>query len=322
MADDGYCQDCKRPTEVAYDHANGDAICVECGLVLESHMVDETAEWRTFTDDSTDNDPVRIGAPSNPFLQGKLLETTVVDVRKERRGSQVTNYITRAAAAAAGNNKSYSSLVQAFSRIDDFCERLGVNKIVKDLACDLYVKVHPFIIETRRDNSVVAACVHIACQKENQSRTLREMRMVTGVQEKKIVMAKNSVTNILNEKVQFMKLGVGTEQTSDYLKRFAHNFGLNNRAIKAALEILKKSEEHDIRRSPTSIAAGIVYITCQLCGIADIKYLPEVPDNISIVANTAEGTIKSTVKDLQPYLTLIVPSWFANESDLEKLLAA
>ncbi|CAM9002151.1 unnamed protein product [Rhodiola kirilowii] len=316
MADDGYCQDCKRPTEVAYDHANGDAICVECGLVLESHMVDETAEWRTFTDDNRDNDPVRIGAPSNPFLQEQLLETTVVDVRKERRGSQVTNYITRAAAAAVGNNKSYSSLVQSFSRIDDFCERLGVNKIVKDLACDLYVKVHPFIIETRRDNSVVAACVHIACQKENQSRTLREMRMVTGVQEKKIVMGKNSVTKILNEKVQFMKLGAGTEQTSDYLKRFAHNFGLNNRAIKAALEILKKSEEHDIRRSPTSIAAGIVYITCQLCG-HNLS-----ARDISVVANTAEGTIKSTVKDLQPYLTLIVPSWFANESDLEKLLAA
>ncbi|KAI7981812.1 Transcription initiation factor IIB [Camellia lanceoleosa] len=38
------------------------------GLVLESHSIDETFEWRTFANESRDNDPVRVGGPTNPLL--------------------------------------------------------------------------------------------------------------------------------------------------------------------------------------------------------------------------------------------------------------
>jgi len=31
---DTYCSDCKKNTEVVHDHAAGDTVCSECGLVL------------------------------------------------------------------------------------------------------------------------------------------------------------------------------------------------------------------------------------------------------------------------------------------------
>jgi transcription initiation factor TFIIIB Brf1 subunit/transcription initiation factor TFIIB len=43
-------------TEVAFDHLAGDTVCAECGLVLEEHSIDETSEWRTFANESNDND--------------------------------------------------------------------------------------------------------------------------------------------------------------------------------------------------------------------------------------------------------------------------
>jgi transcription initiation factor TFIIB len=43
-------------------------VCTECGLVLEAHSVDETSEWRTLANESNDNDPVRVGGPTNPLL--------------------------------------------------------------------------------------------------------------------------------------------------------------------------------------------------------------------------------------------------------------
>lgn len=49
---DAYCSDCKRSTEVVFDHSAGDTVCSECGLVLESHSIDETSEWRTFANES------------------------------------------------------------------------------------------------------------------------------------------------------------------------------------------------------------------------------------------------------------------------------
>ncbi|KAL7176653.1 hypothetical protein ACSBR2_030070 [Camellia fascicularis] len=38
-------------TVVVFDHSAGDTVCSECGLMLESHSIDETSEWRTFAPD-------------------------------------------------------------------------------------------------------------------------------------------------------------------------------------------------------------------------------------------------------------------------------
>lgn len=74
---DAYCSDCKKSTEVVFDHSAGDTVCSECGLVLESHSIDETSEWRTFANESGDNDPVRVGGPTNPLLSDGGLSTVI-----------------------------------------------------------------------------------------------------------------------------------------------------------------------------------------------------------------------------------------------------
>ena len=54
------CPDCGG-TRLVEDHANGDVVCRECGLVVESHIIDERSEWRTFADkvkrESLTNEP-------------------------------------------------------------------------------------------------------------------------------------------------------------------------------------------------------------------------------------------------------------------------
>ncbi|RVX20152.1 Transcription initiation factor IIB-2 [Vitis vinifera] len=74
---DTYCPECKRYTEVVLDHSAGDTVCSECGLVLEAHSIDEASEWRTFANESADNDPVRVGGPSNPLLADGGLSTLI-----------------------------------------------------------------------------------------------------------------------------------------------------------------------------------------------------------------------------------------------------
>jgi transcription initiation factor TFIIB len=44
------CRNCAKPTAIIEDHSQGDLVCTECGLVLESRVVDESSEWRTFSD--------------------------------------------------------------------------------------------------------------------------------------------------------------------------------------------------------------------------------------------------------------------------------
>ena len=90
---DTFCPDCKKHTEVAFDHSAGDTVCTECGLVLEAHSVDETSEWRTFANESNDNDPVRVGGPSNPLLPSPVLSPQIASPhatapRHRRRGGR------------------------------------------------------------------------------------------------------------------------------------------------------------------------------------------------------------------------------------------
>ncbi|KAG7549440.1 Dual specificity phosphatase catalytic domain [Arabidopsis thaliana x Arabidopsis arenosa] len=48
-----------------------------CGLVVVSHSIDETFEWRTFVNESGNNDPVRVGGPTYPLLADGGLTTVI-----------------------------------------------------------------------------------------------------------------------------------------------------------------------------------------------------------------------------------------------------
>lgn len=56
----------KSATEMVYDHWAGDTVCSECGLVVESHSIDEFGS----------NNLVR-GGPSNPLLPVGELSTII-----------------------------------------------------------------------------------------------------------------------------------------------------------------------------------------------------------------------------------------------------
>ncbi|KAK6778942.1 hypothetical protein RDI58_025660 [Solanum bulbocastanum] len=97
---------------------------------------------------------------------------------------------------------------------------------------------------------------------------------------------------------------MGTIHVGDYLRRFGSNIGMNHAEIKAVQETFKKSEEFDIRRSPISIAAAIIYMLTQL---TDSK---KPLRDISIATTVAEGTIKNAYKYLYPHASKIIPQWY------------
>ncbi|KAL0359551.1 UNVERIFIED_CONTAM: Transcription initiation factor IIB [Sesamum angustifolium] len=121
MSEENYCMDCRRRTTVVLERASGDAICLECGLVLESRFIDETAEWRNFADDSGGHDPNRVGSPVNPLLGDTALSTVV-------SGGPVS-WMSRLCRRPDPDN-----VVFAFSTIADMAERLSLVATIKPLA--------------------------------------------------------------------------------------------------------------------------------------------------------------------------------------------
>ncbi|KAJ4851365.1 Transcription initiation factor IIB-2 [Turnera subulata] len=308
---DTYCPECKSLTEIVFDHSAGDTICSECGLVLEAHSVDETSEWRTFSSDSNDHDPNRVGGPLNPLLGDAALSTTISrphGASSDRLSGSLGKWQSR------GPNSDRGGLIHAFKSISVLADRLGLVTTIKDRANEIYKKVEDQKpLKGRNQEAILAACLYIACRQENKPRTVKEIcSVVHGATKKEFGRAKEFIIKHLEIEMGH-SVDMGTIHAADYLRRFCSNLGMTNQAVKAAHEAVEKSEELDIRRSPISVAAAVIYIITQLSD--DKKPLKDV----SFVTQVAEGTIKNSYKDLYPHLSQIVPSWFADEEDINSL---
>ncbi|KAL8123807.1 hypothetical protein AgCh_011708 [Apium graveolens] len=160
---------------------------------------------------------------------------------------------------------------------------------------------------------MVAACLYIACRQEDKPRTVKEIcSAANGVTKKEMGRAKEYILKQLElEKGESVEMG--TVHAGDFMWRFCSNLGMTDQTVKAAQEAVQKSEEFDIRRSPISIAAAIIYTVTQLSD--EKKPLKDV----SLATGVAAGTIKNSFKDIYPHLVKIIPSWYAQEEDLKDL---
>lgn len=254
---DEFCTDCKAYTPIVFDHMAGDIICSECGLVLESHSIDETSEWRTFADESKDKDPNRVGAPSDPLLCGGGLGTVITKIGASCDSSFSSSRVINQWQKVAQNPDA--SLINNFKRIGNMADTLGLMETIKSHAKELYKKVtDQNACRGRNLSPIMAACLYYACQEEGVPRTMKEIAMVTkGATKKDIYRAKR----LVREKLE---IGNKVIHAGDLARRYCSNLGLNNLVTKAVLETVKKSEEFDIRRTSTSILATIIYMITQL----------------------------------------------------------
>lgn len=241
---DAFCSDCKKHTEVVFDHSAGDTVCSECGLVLESHSIDETSEWRTFANESNDNDPVRVGGPTNPLLSDGGL-STVISKPNGTTGDYLSSSLGRWQNRGSNPDRG---LILAFKTIATMADRLGLVSTIKDRASEIYKKVEDQKSSRgRNQDAILAACLYIACRQEDKPRTVKEICSVAnGATKKEIGRAKEYIVKQLESEMG-QAVEMGTIHAGDFLRRFCSNLGMNNQAMKAAQEAVQKSEEIDIR---------------------------------------------------------------------------
>lgn len=72
------CEDCGK-TDLVMNRAEGTLVCVNCGLVCQARMIDETSEWRNFSSETGDgtNARDRVGGRLNPYVSDFGLSTMV-----------------------------------------------------------------------------------------------------------------------------------------------------------------------------------------------------------------------------------------------------
>ncbi|KAI3875537.1 hypothetical protein MKW92_013543 [Papaver armeniacum] len=289
-----YCSDCKGFTAVVSDHSAGDAICSECGLVLEAYSIDETSEWRTFANESADNDPNRVGEKSNPLLTNSGLTTKISMPKGAVNRSSIGRF------RKIDTPDPDKGLIEAFKAIGVMSERLGLVSTIKDLANEIYKKMEDVKgSKGRNKEALMAACLYTACKRLEKPRTMKEIHSVAnGATRKEIGRAKLDISKHLED-----SRDEGCTKPVEFVKRFCSNLGMSSKASKVAQE----AESYNG-------GGAIIYMIAQLSG--ERRHIPDVSD----VTGVAQGTIRSSYKDIYPHAAKLVPAWFANEEDLKKKL--
>ncbi|PBK68795.1 TFIIB-domain-containing protein [Armillaria solidipes] len=173
------CPECRDPSpQIAEEFGSGDLVCRNCGLVLGDRIVDTRSEWRTFANDEGD-DPSRVGAASDPLMEGMEQLDTVISFRDG--GNGLSRELQRAQSRGQGSRQERNLMV-AFRDISSWCDQFSLPKTISDIAKQLFKRAEQEkILRGKPMDAIIAACIFIACKQAHVPRTFREICNLTHV---------------------------------------------------------------------------------------------------------------------------------------------
>lgn len=143
------CNNCGS-TEIEVDNARGDAVCTNCGSVLEDNIIVSEVQFEESANGVANAVGQFVAADSkggaNDFRYGKFnvgigVESREVTMRKARNG------------------------------ITLLCQQLSLSTHCIDMACNFFkMALTRQITRGRRNSHIYAACVYLTCRLEGTSR--------------------------------------------------------------------------------------------------------------------------------------------------------
>ncbi|KAH7907144.1 cyclin-like protein [Hygrophoropsis aurantiaca] len=287
------CPECRDPNpNIVEEFGSGDLVCGSCGLVLGDRIVDTRSEWRTFANDEGD-DPSRVGAASDPLLEGMEQLDTVISFRDG--GSGIARELQRAASRSQ-NSRSERNLLTAFRDIGSWCDQFSLPKTISDIAKQLYKRSdEEKLLRGKPLEAVIAACIFIACRQAHVPRTFREICNLTHVSKKTLGQCYKALEQAFNLAPGASAHSANAASTSgpeNLLVRYCNHLDLPPNVQSICGDIIVAARKLGIAdgRSPVSIAGGAIFFTCLLLG------KPKPARDISAVAGVSEGTIRLVYK--------------------------
>jgi transcription initiation factor TFIIB len=331
------CKDCREdPPDLVEDHASGDMICGSCGLVLQQRTIDQSSEWRTFSnDDQGNDDPSRVGDGPNALLNGAQLGTGIA-YEAGLRNKELSR-----AQNKSNHDKGNKALLQAYKQIGALCDGWQLPMSVSDTAKHLFKDADESrIFRGKSQEALIAGCVFLACRRNNVPRSFREVMELTKVSKKEIGRTFKLLENFLMKRekeregqshmvaggeylplslleVQELLLiaddegvvvnnevykGSGTANPAELCRRYCSMLDMSQRATQMSEALANKtlSTGSLAGRSPLSAAAACIYMAGHLLGEG------KSPKDIQQVAGVSDSTIRHAYKLMYGELDKII----------------
>jgi transcription initiation factor TFIIB len=331
------CEDCQEdPPNLDNDLSTGDVVCASCGRVVADHLLDETAEWRNFSNDNDGpaEDKSRVGQAASSLLYGAQLQTSI-----SFGGGASLGGLTRAHQDAS-LEKANAYLLSVYAQIDTLCSSISVTRAVSDYAKQAYKGAldKGFWKPTAKTKTLksqqtqlaqIATCLMVACRAEGVSRSMKEITQLVGLERKQFTkvfkdyhkgVSKHhfeesteesdtqgsgtiSTTSSMHVEPLIQPLvsitNVETTRVEELIPRFASR-------LKPPLpfSILRKAQDYALEINNCGLVTGrqptSIAGVCLLFATKDLIDAPSRKE-IADVVGISEGTIRTVSKLLEPH---------------------
>jgi transcription initiation factor TFIIB len=243
---------------------DGEAICVDCGLVVDASQVDRGPEWRSFDGE----DRRRTGAPLTRSRHDRGLSTEVgrrsdltkLPGRKRRRLVRLRRHHARAQVASKTDRNQRT----AFIEIGRLAGTLALPDHVRDEACSLVRQAQSDdLLRGRSLEGFAAAAIYATCRIAGVSRTIEEVIDVSRADEGELKAAYGALNRELG-------LAIGPIDPREYLPRFANELGLSVDVERRAMDLATDALDRGVvgGRNPCGIAGACLYTAARQSDVA------------------------------------------------------
>jgi len=299
------CTECNS-NHVISDHAHGELVCADCGLVLQEKIIDHSKDWRAF-DSITEEKRAHAGSPMNVLIHDRGLSTEIIGYRDytgktiARRNRLAILRMRKWQYRTRARNTAERNLMMALKQLNTISSRLDLPSNVRDDAAIIYRKaVDKNLIRGRNTESLVAASLYASCRKAWVPRTLQEISDQTNLPRAK---AKRKVAKAYRFLLRVMNLQTAPPSPFDYIPRYSDELNLDNDVREKTIEILKMSSDLGISvgKSPLSLVAGAIYLAGKVCGKRKRQH-----DLVRVIGIT-EVSIRNRYREMEERLNLVIP---------------
>jgi len=295
------CSECGS-TRLMRDYENAEIVCMDCGFVVATKMVDQGPEWRAF-DNEQQEKRARAGAPLTFTIHDKGLSTVIDWHDKDVYGKKIAAdqkaqiyRLRKWQRRIRVSDATERNLAFALSEITKIATNLSLPTSIFETASIIYRKaVREHLIRGRSIQGIGAASVYIACRQCGLIRTLDEIATASNIERKEIGRSYRFLVKELN-------YFIPPTSPSQYVSKFSNQLTMQGKVEEIASKILRIARELKLTsgRGPTGIAAAASYIASVLTG--ERKTQREIAE----IAQVTEVTIRNRYKELTERLLFVM----------------
>mmetsp|Transcript_47613 Transcript_47613/g.126187 ORF Transcript_47613/g.126187 Transcript_47613/m.126187 type:complete len:353 (-) Transcript_47613:50-1108(-) len=326
------CENCGKKSDPRLDHSSGDLVCTTCGLVLESQLLDDAAEWRDFASETA-------GGPSETNARARgdkwsgfkeLLGEVGIDgtgMMGTVAGGQVSRDLLRAQQIAAKSGtgvvmaKGDRTLANHVGRLKDVVKQLNLSDSILGQCVGLLKSLQAASALPRAcTESFLGAVVFLACREERLSRTMREIAVTLAPPSGPLGKGMIDFEKDVEKKVRVIQKSIASElrtmpavsvPVDEVMPRFLSRLHLPSElqhTMEHVVNTVLRSSLINLKLQDSVFAAAIFMVACLLGRAKDLTM-----KDVAAAVKVTEAEAVGTFKKLRPQASRLLPPNFVSK---------